>query len=470
MMKEKKIKYNLFSFYDRSCIQAHLEEMARNGWMLENIGSVFWHYRSIEPQSLHFSVNYFPHASAFDPEPSEKQQIFRDFCEHSGWKLAASSAQLEIYYNEADNPIPIETDASIELNCIHKSAKKTIIMSHSVFLVLAVLQLCMQVITFLNNPLYALSHNATIFAVFCWIIVLVSSIVELTNYYRWYQKAKVAALEHGTFVETHSNKTFQVVLLSTLLIGFIFGLTSLNSGLDIASFFLGIAIFLMLLLLVNGIKAFLKKIKVSARVNRTITILSSFILSFTLMGGLVFIVLKSISHGVFAEREPYKSYEYNGRFFDIYHDRLPLKIEDLLETDYEDYSYEKTENSSIFLSEIEVYQSIPLYDHGLPEMSYTITKIKMPFLYQLCFNEIYHQYDRFYDVSTPEHLKDHYVEIDASTWNANAAYQMIPADPDDIPWNMYLICYDDKLIEFDPIGFELTPNQIEIIVEKLSKL
>lgn len=468
-MKQTKKEYNLFSFYDRTGIQAHLEHMASEGWMIEKIGSVFWHYRYIEPQALHFAVTYFPQASAFDPEPSEKQQIFRDFCEHSGWKLTASTAQMEIYYNTAEHLVPIETDASVELRNIHKTAKKTILVSNITFLVLAILQLSMQIISFINNSIYALLHNTTIFLVFCWSIVLVTSIVELSSYFRWHKKAKIAAEENGSFVETHSHKTFQAVLLVILFIGFVFWMLTLGSGSDMTAAVFGIVLFSTLLLLVMGIKTFLKKKKVSAKVNRNITFAASFILSFVLMGLLVFFILNSVINGLFKEREPYKIYEFNGWTFEIYHDELPLRIEDLIETDYEDYSYEKYETESVFLSEIDVSQSAPHYAEDLPEMTYTITKVKVPFLYKLCFDEIYHRYDKWYG-DNPSENKDYYVEIDAKPWDAVTAYQMYTIFPNDVPWNLYLICYEDRIIEFDPIGFELTPEQILIVAEKLRNI
>ena len=67
-----------------------MEEMAGRGWMLEKIGSVFWQYRKTEPKKLKFAVYYYPKASEFDPYPSEAQERFNDYCEYTGWKLAAS--------------------------------------------------------------------------------------------------------------------------------------------------------------------------------------------------------------------------------------------------------------------------------------------------------------------------------------------------------------------------------------------
>ena len=103
-MKNTKRCFVLFSFYDRTGIEAYLEKQAENGWMLDKTSAFGWHFHRIEPRKIHFSVVYFAKASAFDPEPSEAQLAFHDFCEHTGWKLAASNAQMQIFYNEAPNP------------------------------------------------------------------------------------------------------------------------------------------------------------------------------------------------------------------------------------------------------------------------------------------------------------------------------------------------------------------------------
>ena len=84
-MKDKRRVMEIFSFYDRSGLERRLAAMAEKGWLLEKIGSILWTYRRTEPRKLTFCVCWFPKASAFDPEPSEEQQTFYDFCEHTGW-------------------------------------------------------------------------------------------------------------------------------------------------------------------------------------------------------------------------------------------------------------------------------------------------------------------------------------------------------------------------------------------------
>ena len=62
-MKETKRRVELFSFYDRTGLEAHLARMAGRGWLWEKIGAFLWTYHKIEPRQLAFSVCYFPRAS-----------------------------------------------------------------------------------------------------------------------------------------------------------------------------------------------------------------------------------------------------------------------------------------------------------------------------------------------------------------------------------------------------------------------
>ena len=93
----------VFSFYDHAGISRHLEKMAAKGWMIERMSNFGWVYHRIDPKPVKFAVSYYPKASEFDPEPTDEQKTFHEFCAHTGWKLACTSAQLQIFYNEQEN-------------------------------------------------------------------------------------------------------------------------------------------------------------------------------------------------------------------------------------------------------------------------------------------------------------------------------------------------------------------------------
>lgn len=108
-MRNTKRELPLFSMYDHTGMERHLEEMAVQGWMLEKTTGFGWVYRRCEARRVRYAVTYFPKASAYEPGPSEDKQIFQDYCAQAGWELVSDAAQMQIFRTEAENPLPIET-------------------------------------------------------------------------------------------------------------------------------------------------------------------------------------------------------------------------------------------------------------------------------------------------------------------------------------------------------------------------
>lgn len=173
-MKELKRRLETFSFYDHTGIEKHLEDMAEKGWLLSKTNRFFWVYRRIEPKKLHFAVTYYPKASEFDPEPLEGQMIYRDYSERSGWNFVCQSAQMQIFYNEEDEPTPMETDPVVEVQTIHKAAKKNFLPSYFILLALSVLQATLFVSELLGDPIGLLSSTTQLSTGFCWALLLLN--------------------------------------------------------------------------------------------------------------------------------------------------------------------------------------------------------------------------------------------------------------------------------------------------------
>lgn len=226
-MRQYKYMLSQFTFYDRTGIQRLLEKQAERGWLLDKITNLGWRFKRIEPRKIHFAVTYFPKASAYDPGHSEQQQDLFDFCAHSGWMLAGTGAQMQIFYNEQENPVPIETDPVIELENIHASAKKNYLPAYLSLGILALVQIGLQVGQLISFPLTYLSQSTTLFNWLCEGVLLIMCLQETAGYFLWYRKAKAAA-ENGEFVETKGHRGIQLVLLGTIEISLIVLLFSLE--------------------------------------------------------------------------------------------------------------------------------------------------------------------------------------------------------------------------------------------------
>lgn len=140
-----------------------------------------------------------------------------------------------------------------------------------------------------------------------------------------------------------------------------------------------------LYLLTHGTRAFLKKKKTPAKVNRAATIIIAFVGSFALVGGITWGVLYGSFHGWFAGDE--ETYEYHGSIFTAPQDELPLIVEDLLNVNYSGYIRAQTSMQSVLLAQYEAHQYARFDAENfreMPDLEYTITLVKIPALYDLC--------------------------------------------------------------------------------------
>jgi hypothetical protein len=209
----------------------------------------------------------------------------------------------------------------------------------------------------------------------------------------------------------------------------------------------------------------MKRKKVSAKVSRIATVAISFICGFLLLVGAIFGMIHAINSDWFADDARQDTYEYQGHTFNVYHDELPLYIEDLMETDYTRYSTYWEGHETFLLGEYEAFQRPRMDALNEPSLRYDVYYIKWGALYDLCLNELIHQYDDRYEDDVPMEWRDNFRAVDAKAWNANIVYQKYTGDT---PNEQYILCYDDIIVYLTP-GFELTDAQKLIVSEKLNK-
>lgn len=462
-MRKKKRRMETFSYYDRSGLERHLARMAEKGWLLEKIGYFWWTYRRIEPQKLAFSVSYFPKASQFDPGPSEEQETFYDFCAHTGWTLAAANAQLQIFYNERPDPVPIETDPVTELDAIHRTMKRSYLPSQLVLLALGLLNGGMLVYRLLDDPIGGLSSAGYLMSGLCWTLLLLLIGIEVTSYLLWHRKAAQAA-ERGEFLESKSHRGFQIFCLILVLLGMGYYLGTIFLSGDRMSMVIAVALLCGygpgMFLLVSGIKGLMKRRKAPAEVNRVVTLVGSLVLGVAMITLITEGILGASARGCFAgERE---TYEYYGETLIVYQDYLPLTIEDLLDVYYNGYIRERRQEDETFLLARLVMRESPRYDaehyKDIPQLSYNIVLVKVPALYGLCRDALLNQWpdDWYWDYS--------YVPTDAAPWGALEAYRQTEAERGLL--NCYLLCYPNRIVEIavssdsDSFDWSVTPEQM----------
>ena len=465
-MRNVKYKLFFFSMYDHTGICKHLENRAAKGWMLEKTGTFAWKYRKCEPKQVHFSINYFPKASEFAPGPTEEQKTMFSYCEQAGWKHIDTVAQMQIFCNEGQEPVPLETDAATQVDIISKAMKSSFLPAQILLFALGVIQLGMFLVRFLEHPIRILTNKMNLCSGVCWIGVIFLTVMEFANYFTWLKKARIAAAEEGRFVET---KSFPKVQMAVLVIVFGMMIYAGLSSADVAGISTLMFVLLYIPILFGGVnlmKRFLKSWKVSTGVTRTLTFATSFVLSFALMFLGVRLVMNTVQDAM-RKQSDVETYEHGGITWEIHHDELPLILEDFMDVDYEEYSYELKVNETLFAAEYEASQSPKMDALTYPDLDYRIVEVKVPLFYEMCRDEMMEEVERWRNASgyIEEEFRNQYKETDARIWKAEEAYREYVGNE---PLANYLICWDNKVLE---ISFDQSPTeeQIGIVVDKLKE-
>lgn len=456
-MRNYKYLMAQFTFYDRTGICRLLEAQAEKGWLLDRVTNYAWRFRRMEPQKVHYAVTYFPKASAYDPHPSERQQDLIDFCAHSGWILAGTTAQMQVFYNLSENPVPIETDPMIELENIHASAKKNYLPAYVMLLALAVIQIALQIIQLLISPLSYLSQDTALFNWLCQSVLLLMCSTEILGYLFWYRKAKAAA-ENGEFVETRGFRKIQLFLLAVILIALIWLLCTMRPSMAVVMAIILVMLF-MVIFGVMGIQAFMKKKGVPTGTNRTVTLVLAVVLSVAVTGMIFPVTGFVMDLPVWEENGEVRQIAWNGHYFDIHNDDIPLRVEDLSDVTCPDYSCSAREQSSLLLKK-EDYSQIVWASTEYPEMSYIIYTTRFPVIYDLVIREATRPEE--YPVGVYENGEAFYEEFisqDAAPWNANAVYRRYAGGE---PYRNFVLCYENRVVIFSP-DWELTEEQMQTV-------
>lgn len=463
-MKENKnaTKWQLerFAFYDKAAIEKKLTAMAAQGWLIEQPGNLFWRYRRIEPKRLYFAVTYFPNASEFDPAPTEGEQQMEEFCAHDGWNLTARWGQLQIFCNEQENPAPIETDPTTQVETIHRAMKRNMLPLHFLLIALSFFELAMTGWQFLRNPVEFLATRSSLFMAPAWLLIALPLMLEVFWYFRWYNKAKLAAAR-GDFYELKTNHAASYLLLgiSLLLILLAFRTTALLR--------VFIPVWLLFLvvpaIVVRIVSRWMKNRGYARRSNLIVTLSVSMILTMVLLGGLIAAILHNnllLSN----DQQSVGTYDLNGWKMEVYADPLPLYVQDLTDTTCEAWSTRARTKETFLVSSIDYDQQPLTKDTTVPGLDYTVTQIKVPFLYEFCKNSLINSRQ---DVIRDGELllTDHYEAIDAAPWSAQEAYRVYWSDS---YLNKYLLCYEDILVEIQ-FAWEPTQQQMQIVAEKLGR-
>ena len=120
----------------------------------------------------------------------------------------------------------------------------------------------------------------------------------------------------------------------------------------------------------------------------------------------------------------------------VYADPIPLRVEDLIDIDYDGWSTEADVEWSPLAAHGEYRQDARLGDGDLPELRYEIVTVKLPFLYGLCKRDFIQWVERDNDQLPMEYWEE-YLTVTAAPWGAEEVFQRYSGAE---PVNQFLLC------------------------------
>ncbi|RHR11238.1 DUF2812 domain-containing protein [Pseudoflavonifractor sp. AF19-9AC] len=449
-MKDSKRDFIPFSLYDRTGMAAHLEKRAAQGWLLDRVSPWGWRYRRIQPQRLHYAVTYYPKNSEYAPAPSEEQLTFQDFCAHTGWKLAAAFGPHQFYYNAEEDPVPIQTDPGIELVQIGKAFRRALPI-YIVFLLLGLYMGCSWLWTLVNRPIDLLSSTGNLFTGVCWLLLFVYFAADLTAYLLWRRKAKAAA-QLGEFVPTcgcHRVMQVGVVLMLLSLAGWLLTDRTPVLWYVLVPFVL---VTLLLYVVADRTKELLKRRKTPAGLNLSVTWALTLVLSFLLMGTVMYGMVRGVRSGAFSldDGPP------------------PVTLSDLDAIPAEDCQVTSSVSRSAFLSHAQYWMHTQPATEDYSSLTYTVVDVHLPWLYDACLNQLLHEKDDLgvFEEDEEPVSRYGYRAADPASWGAEQAWQLYT--PEGRALENYILCWDNRLVVFESNPDGLTAEQMVLVGELLA--
>ena len=449
-MKDRKRDFIPFSLYDRTGMVDHLEKRAAQGWLLDRVSPWGWHYRRIQPQKLRFAVTYYPKNSQYAPAPSEEQLTFQDFCAHTGWELAAAFGPHQFYYNGEVDPVPIQTDPEIELAQIGKAFRRALPIE-VVFFVLGLYMGCSWLWSLVNRPIELLSSAGNLFTGVCWLLLFVYFTADLTAYLRWRRRAKAAA-QVGEFVPTrgcHRVMQVGVVLMLLSLAGWL-----LTDRTPVLWYVLVPFVLVTVLLYVaaDRTKELLKRRKAPAGVNLTVTWALTLVLSFLLMGAVMYSMVQGVRSGVLSLED----------------DLPPVTLSHLFSIPEEDCKVTSSVSRSAFLSRSLYWMYTSSDVEPYRSLTYTVVDVHLPWLYDACLNQLLHDKDDWgvFDEDVEPASRYGYRAADPAPWGAEKAWQLY--SPEGRALEYYILGWETRLVVFEPAPDGLTAEQTALAGAQLA--
>lgn len=338
--KLKKIK--VVSAIDKNYLEKTYTEMAKKGWLIETVKGLRDSYKPIEPCDLEFSVTFFQPVTPLDYPDYDKEDTYQEFCEDSGWTLAAKNDRYFVYYKKPNsNVLPIHTDPSEEYNSIWNALKKGELITFPILMILMIFQLWKGIITLRYENLYKPAGLFSIVYPTLFLIVVGGYMIPLIS---WLMKNRINANEgnalvYDSYEKVRIRNTLYNCGLTIILVVLIYNIIALFSvHFNITLIFL----YLLNLILPIGlgllIRIKIKKIKSKRSTNVIIMIAGALVVWLIL----IFVTFTLVSHSdyerpieeipssipILTHQDLETNLEFHPRYVQVYHTMMvPVSFE-----------------------------------------------------------------------------------------------------------------------------------------------
>ena len=403
-----------------------------------------------QPRIIHVSIIYVADGSTYNPVPTSGEDLLEDLSADNGWHLLGRWDQMQIFFTEEENPVPLETDPVTQVESIRRCMKKKGIPAAKRNIIYGMFLLGMMLFQFLTFPIDYLSQGFWVLMMPDAILIVLMGVTSLVSWKLWYRKATEAALE-GFYTSVWNARAVNLVLGTFAWIIGVLMILSFNGkyGFLALCFVLVIGIGIFIKWLTKN----MKESGVKGKTNMRVGIVASIVMSLVLLAFISFIGIKY--HLIYTGK-PVGSYRIFDREIDVFADKIPLRVEDLMDTQKTEWSTEEHSQASFLIANHQ-YRQWPLTQEDMPQIDYQVIDIKVPFVYNLCKNDLLDS--RRDTVKDGEVIQvNHFEAINPGLWGAKEAYQQVWSDEFS---GKYILCYEDKIVLLN-VNWDLTREQMEI--------
>lgn len=475
-MRDLKIRVEEFALFDYSGVEKHLEKMAAKGWRLSEIVGNLWIYKRMNPANIKYAVTYIPSASPYDPVETDETARLNDYCESAGWRKVTDWLQMQIYCTDDLYAKPLETDEAVRLDVIRRAMRKTYVLSHVLLILVFLLNGYSIGTSYKLDPVGFLAQNYNLYLLVIGISGLMQIFFNLTYLALWIRKSKKSVEAGGTCAPVRYYRIISKASLAGVSALLVLMIYSAGDGLGLV-ILLGFGGFWLLAYMLQITRIIMRNRGVEKSTNISITIVVDIILAIALVAGIYWGTSQYIEHrGV-----PDDTYFAKGTWWDIYYDNIPVRIEDLIETQHKHFSYEMEEKNSFLLSYKSCEQTAVPYGSNGPYLWYEVWHVKYDSMYDWCLKHFLKKYDYLID-NINERLPGDGIEnqygfvlVEPYDWHSGEEYAE-DAKADKIYRNYYvgeagnewIICKDNMIISVQS-SWELTDEQMKNLVIGVSR-